>query len=64
MQSVIGLALLCAVVFVVIAVRPKASGAAPRFMSYPAMDELVALVLAIMAAFGILVAGDGFTSLY
>jgi hypothetical protein len=64
MQSVIGPALLCAVVLAVIAVRPKASGAVPRFMSYPAMDEIVALALAIAAAFGILLTGDNFTSLY
>jgi hypothetical protein len=33
-------------------------------MSYPAMDEIVALVLAVTAAFGILLTGDSFTSLY
>jgi hypothetical protein len=64
MQSIIGLALLGAVVLAVMALRPRASGAVPRFMSYPAMDEIVALVLAVTAAFGILLTGDSFTSLY
>jgi hypothetical protein len=64
MQSIIGPALLCVVVLAVMAVRPKASGAAPHFMSYSGMDEIVAFALTVTAAFGIVVTAAGFTSLF
>lgn len=64
MQSVIGVVLICAAVLALIAVRPKASGVGPRFMSLAGVDEVVALVLTVALGFGILMTSASFTSLY
>lgn len=64
MQPIIGFSLLLAVVLTLKAIRPDATGKQPRFMTLPAMEEAFAFVLTVAAAMGILVAGDGFTSLY
>lgn len=64
MQSVIGVVILCTAVLALIAVRPKASGFGPRFMSYAGADEIVALVLTVAIGFGILMTSASFTSLY
>jgi hypothetical protein len=64
MQSITGFALLCAAILTLVAVRTRASGFAPRFMSYAGVDEIVALVLTVAICFGILMASASFTSLY
>ena len=64
MQSLYGFSLLLAVVLAVRAIRLDASGRAPRFMSFPAVEEAIALILTVATAFGVLIAGDGLTSLY
>ncbi|MBO6717679.1 MAG: hypothetical protein JJ913_06965 [Rhizobiaceae bacterium] len=64
MQSILGPVLLGTAVLAVLATRTRSSGARPRVMTFPGVDEFAALCITVAAAFGLLVTISLFTPLF